>query len=823
MADSFDPYYTWLGIPPAEQPPDYYRLLGVQRFESDPEVIQNGCDQRMAFLRNMQSGPRMRWSQHLLNEVAAAAGCLLDPERKWEYDSSLRHIHAPPPLAPARSVASGGAALPQIPIPAAPYGIDAPNSSPPVSNARRGAGYRLPIQLISIVLGGIAGIGIAIVILHNAFHIDITGLWPVPTAPGSQRQATRNESVARAPAANPSTTRISPPVATASKANTLPNNSSPPEAEPAITYVPKPPGTSPAAQTPATTSSPASSPTNPFPIDTSVTAAPSSTPSPQPSPASQPVAATSIPALPRQAVVAEIPQPGALQRQHVVFRPDGKVVAFWNDLGKEVTLCPLANVQAKAVLPGSQVVFSSDSKQFVITQPGRGLAFYRFSASGKFAESAALPLSQIVRSMAVSGDGKLLLAGVSGPQPLGALVITTQKVNDRIKTTLPEVAWIGVQGDLVVCSTSSGNVETISLSSTRQHDSLPLELGSPPIMLFEQAGSPSLLAHSTEASSGLQLDIWNLKSKTRVTTPVLSQFGARNDLLAVSSDGQLAAIRRPRAVSLVQIASGQEVTRLEWSEGGFRAAALTTADGLLAVNGPENRLWVIDLARLSAQPAWRIPPRDERLTQDVAAADSGNSVAASASKNTAVAGTSSKLVTANEARSRPLLPKGTFDAVFVKPGSASSGNSDFIFAWEFVPKSDITVTHLGVYDHQLDGLKWPHEVAIWDISEPATPLVAGIVPAGGQAPLAGAFLLVPVNRAKLEAGKSYTVGAHYTDSGDMCVGLTNPQGLIIEYSPQLSITAYRYAFPYKQIAFPTVAVKDLTFNNIGPTFRFEAR
>ena len=359
--------------------------------------------------------PANAWSQHLLNEVAAAAGCLLDPERKWEYDSSLRHIHAPPPLAPARAVVTGSSALPQIPIPAAPYGIDAPNSSPPVNNARRRAGYRVPVQLISIVLGGIAGICIAVVILHNAFRIDITGMWPVPNVPVSQRKAARNESMARAPAANPATTGIRPPVGTASKGNTRAASSSPPEAEPGTTYARKPLRTSPAPVMP-----PASSPSNPFAIDTSVTTPPSSTLSPQPSPASQSVAATSIPELPRQAVVAEIPQPGALQRQHIVFRPDGKVVAFWNDLGKEVMLCPLANVQAKAVLPGSQVVFSADSKQFVITQPGRGLAFYRFFASGKFAESAALPLSQVVRSVAVSGDGKLLLAGVSGSQPLGA-------------------------------------------------------------------------------------------------------------------------------------------------------------------------------------------------------------------------------------------------------------------------------------------------------------------------------------------------------------------------------------------------------------------
>ena len=41
MTESFDPYHKWLGIPPQDQPPHYYRLLGIELFESDPDVISN--------------------------------------------------------------------------------------------------------------------------------------------------------------------------------------------------------------------------------------------------------------------------------------------------------------------------------------------------------------------------------------------------------------------------------------------------------------------------------------------------------------------------------------------------------------------------------------------------------------------------------------------------------------------------------------------------------------------------------------------------------------------------------------------------------------
>jgi len=58
MASDFDPYYTWLGIPPEEQPADHYRLLGVKQFEDNSEVIQNAADQRMSHLRSFQTGKR---------------------------------------------------------------------------------------------------------------------------------------------------------------------------------------------------------------------------------------------------------------------------------------------------------------------------------------------------------------------------------------------------------------------------------------------------------------------------------------------------------------------------------------------------------------------------------------------------------------------------------------------------------------------------------------------------------------------------------------------------------------------------------------------
>lgn len=85
----FDPYRKWLGIPPEEQPPNYYRLLGIPLFEGDPDVIINAADRQIGHVRRFQAGKYADVCQRILNELAAARVCLLDPVRKRDYDQRL--------------------------------------------------------------------------------------------------------------------------------------------------------------------------------------------------------------------------------------------------------------------------------------------------------------------------------------------------------------------------------------------------------------------------------------------------------------------------------------------------------------------------------------------------------------------------------------------------------------------------------------------------------------------------------------------------------------------------------------------------------------
>jgi hypothetical protein len=86
----FDPYRKWLGIPPKDQPPNHYRLLGIDLFEVDAEVIDAAANKQMAYIQGCATGPQMSASQKLLNECAAARLCLLDPKKKAGYDDKLK-------------------------------------------------------------------------------------------------------------------------------------------------------------------------------------------------------------------------------------------------------------------------------------------------------------------------------------------------------------------------------------------------------------------------------------------------------------------------------------------------------------------------------------------------------------------------------------------------------------------------------------------------------------------------------------------------------------------------------------------------------------
>lgn len=130
MSEHFDPYERWFQIPPDDQPPDHYRLLGIERFESSYETIDEAAEARVAFLHDVSTGEHVAVAQRLMNEVAAARLRLTDRDRKAAYDSELARGVVPDPLPYDPSI-DGSALPPEAPPAAAP---SEPTLSVPAGN-----------------------------------------------------------------------------------------------------------------------------------------------------------------------------------------------------------------------------------------------------------------------------------------------------------------------------------------------------------------------------------------------------------------------------------------------------------------------------------------------------------------------------------------------------------------------------------------------------------------------------------------------------------------------------------------------------------------
>jgi hypothetical protein len=187
--ESFDPYRKWLGIPEQDQPPHHYRLLGIELFESDADVISNAVDGRMAQIKNFQAGKYSHHSQRILNELAAAKVCLLNVEKKAEYDRRLQ----------ARLKS---AAAPDTAETAAPYGQYGTVSSVTKRKAKKSAtpAWVVPAGIATAVLllGGV----LAVIVASNSRQTvaDNTATKPAPGNAQSQTSPAKKSPDAEKPA-----------------------------------------------------------------------------------------------------------------------------------------------------------------------------------------------------------------------------------------------------------------------------------------------------------------------------------------------------------------------------------------------------------------------------------------------------------------------------------------------------------------------------------------------------------------------------------------------------------------------------------------------
>src|SRR5215831_6309591 len=114
MPDTFDPYYKWLGIPPEEQPPHCYRLLGLQLYEADGDVIESAASRLLTHVRSKVTGLHAQAAKKLLKEIALAQVTLLEGASKTAYDTKLRKklAAAAPAESPSQAAIARSSAWP---------------------------------------------------------------------------------------------------------------------------------------------------------------------------------------------------------------------------------------------------------------------------------------------------------------------------------------------------------------------------------------------------------------------------------------------------------------------------------------------------------------------------------------------------------------------------------------------------------------------------------------------------------------------------------------------------------------------------------------
>jgi hypothetical protein len=115
---------SWFEAAASPRPQNHYQLLGLELFESRPEVIDAAATRLTGFLQGLADEADREQAEPLLRDVAAAQLCLGDPDQKTAYDAQLRAESDDgdrSPAVPGEPVVAPEA-VPRIKVAAAPAG-----------------------------------------------------------------------------------------------------------------------------------------------------------------------------------------------------------------------------------------------------------------------------------------------------------------------------------------------------------------------------------------------------------------------------------------------------------------------------------------------------------------------------------------------------------------------------------------------------------------------------------------------------------------------------------------------------------------------------
>jgi hypothetical protein len=139
----------------------------------------------------------------------------------------------------------------------------------------------------------------------------------------------------------------------------------------------------------------------------------------------------------------------------------------------------------------------------------------------------------------------------------------------------------------------------------------------------------------------------------------------------------------------------------------------------------------------------------------------------------------------------------------------------FTLGYQFTTDQSISVSALGVFDSDQDGLVDSYPVAIWNSS--GAQVASGIVASGTSEPLVAQFRYQTVSSVTLSPG-TYQIGALYTTSDD---GVLFP-GFTTGFSTAAPVAFVQNAFAFGSTLADPINSTSALPSFVGPNFQFDA-
>lgn len=169
----------------------------------------------------------------------------------------------------------------------------------------------------------------------------------------------------------------------------------------------------------------------------------------------------------------------------------------------------------------------------------------------------------------------------------------------------------------------------------------------------------------------------------------------------------------------------------------------------------------------------------------------------------------------------PAIGAPTLAVSFSNTTGTFGSGPDVMIGWRFSTTGPISVSQLGFWDHQGDGLGESHPVGIWTtggLGTSAAALVTATVSAGTASPLAGSsFRMVDVTPITLPAGDYVIGGLLRSQQVDSYKETTGVSGFAA--APGITYVERRFIGAFSGLSRPEGTAAGL--GSFGPNFTFE--